>query len=369
MRKTVNGQIKESPARFLRTLCLLACLAAPTWAEASDHHGQVLANGLPLPGATITAIQGTSKRVTVSDEQGRYVFPDLADGTWKIHIEIQCFAPIDQEISAASSSSGSTWELKILPLEQILAQTKIVKATPAPKLPESKAGSAPELPRPTEDSAQANDGLLVNGSVNNAATSQFSMAQAFGNTRKGTKSLYNGGLGFVIDNSALDARPYSLSGLDAPKSSYNRVNAIASLGGPLNIPHLMPHGPNFFLIYQWLRNNDAAIQTGLVPTAAQRSATDSAAQALLALYPLPNVAGNRSYNYQVPVLNPRIRTTCNYVSTSRSMQRTSSTDSSPCKVRVPTTPVSSASATPPIHSVRTPTSTGRIAWRPDSTAI
>ena len=298
-------RLKQSPARDLRVHCLLACLAVHAFARASDNHGQVLANGFPLPGATVTATQGATKHSTVSDETGRYIFPDLPDGTWKIHIEVQCFVPVDKEVSVTPGSSDSTWELKMLPLDQILAQTKVVKPpAAAPQMSEAKPVGTPEPPpKPAEESAQANDGFLVNGSVNNAATSQFSTAQAFGNTRKGIKSLYTGGIGFVIDNSALDARPYSLSGLQAPKSSYNRANAIFSLGGPLNIPHLMPRGPNFFVIYQWLRNSDAAIETGLVPTLAQRSATDPIAQALLALYPLPNVAANSSYNYQVPVLN------------------------------------------------------------------
>ena len=303
-RETLGWPTKGRPTRLLRGLCLLAGLAAASpGAQASDYRGQVLANGLPLPGATVTASQGGRERATVSDEQGRYVFPNLPDGTWKIHVEIQCFVPLDREVAVSASSSETSWELKILPLDQILAQTRLVKAAPAVTMSAPTPVVVAESPRPSEESAQANDGFLVNGSVNNAATSQFSQAQAFGNTRKGMKGLYTGGIGFVLDNSALDARPDSLSGLQAPKSSYNRANAIVSLGGPLNIPHMMPHGPNLFVIYQWLRNSDAAIQTGLVPTAAQRVATDPTAAALLALYPLPNVDGNNSFNYQVPVLN------------------------------------------------------------------
>ena len=47
-----------------------------------------------------------------------------------------------------------------------------------------------QLRLPDETAQRAADGLLVNGSVNNAATSQFSLAQRFGNTASG-KSLYN----------------------------------------------------------------------------------------------------------------------------------------------------------------------------------
>ncbi len=114
----------------------------------------------------------------------------------------------------------------------------------------------------------------------------------------------------TLGNSALDARPYSLSGQSVPKSQYNRFTFLATLGGPLHIPHLLPHGPNFFVAYQWTRNGDATTLTGLVPTAAERSGDlpfggvtpVTQAQELLKLYPLPNVSGNSLYNYQVPVI-------------------------------------------------------------------
>ena len=123
--------------------------------------------------------------------------------------------------------------------------------------PKPNDSNAAETPKPPEDPAPSpSDGLLINGSVNNAATSQFSLAPAFGNNRSGKKGLYTGGLGVILGNSALDARPYSLSGQNTPKPEYNRLTFLATLGGPLHIPHLLPHGPNFFVAYQWTRNGD-----------------------------------------------------------------------------------------------------------------
>ncbi len=110
------------------------------------------------------------------------------------------------------------------------------------------------------------------------------------------------------------------------------MTTVVTLGGPLNIPHLMYHGPTFFVGYQRTRDHDAAIESGLVPTAAERDGdlsgllnalgqpvavynpstglpftgaipVSSQAQALLKLYPLPNLAGNSRYNYQTQVLN------------------------------------------------------------------
>src|SRR4029079_14014177 len=90
--------------------------------------------------------------------------------------------------------------------------------------------------KPTsETNPDSNDGFLVNGSVNNAATSQFSLNQAFGNRRFNTRSLYNGGFRFTFDNSALDSRQYSLSGFSTPKPVYDRFTAGFVFGGPIRI--------------------------------------------------------------------------------------------------------------------------------------
>jgi hypothetical protein len=313
--------------RRLRVVRILVCAAmylmAPRLALASEYHGRVTFGGLPVPGATITATQGSQKIVAVTDQQGSYSFADLADGAWKIVVEMQCFSTMEQTVAIAPNLSAGSWELKLLSLDQIMAKAKEVKTEIKPVLsssgsatpgkseaPKPDDSGAAEKKAPEEPAASPSDGLLINGSVNNAATSQFSLAPAFGNSRSGKKGLYTGGLGLTLGNSALDARPYSLSGQSVPKSQYNRFTFLGTLGGPLRIPHLLPHGPNFFVAYQWTRNGDATTLTGLVPTAAERSGDlpfggvtpVTQAQDLLKLYPLPNVSGNSLYNYQVPVI-------------------------------------------------------------------
>jgi hypothetical protein len=298
------------------------CLMTSRVALASEYHGRVTFGGLPVPGATVSATQGSQKVVAVSDQQGYYSFADLADGTWKIQVEMQCFSTIEQTVTIAPNVPAGACELKLLSLDQIMAKAKEVKAEIKPVLnarndaapgkneaPKPDDSNAAEKKAPEEPVASPSEGLLINGSVNNAATSQFSLAPAFGNSRTGKKGLYTGGLGMTLGNSALDARPYSLSGQSVPKSQYNRLTFLATLGGPLNIPHVLHHGPNFFVAYQWTRNGDATTLTGLVPTAAERSGDllfgvtpVTQAQDLLKLYPLPNVSGNSLYNYQVPVI-------------------------------------------------------------------
>ena len=321
-------------------VCLLMVLGFARVAAASEYRGQITFGGLPLPGATVTITQGTKKLTAVSDQGGLFSFPDLTDGSWKIEIAMQCFSTVQADITASPATPAAKWELTLLPLDQI---TKLTKLPPAPlpspstvaKKPASSGSpteSVAEIPKPAEEQ-QSSDGFLVNGSVNNAATSRYSLDQAFGNRRSNSRGLYNGGLAAIYDNSATDARPYSLSGLNTPKASYNRITAIATLGGPLRIPHLLPRGPTFFVAYEWTRNHTAETESGLVPTEAERTGdlsglvnplgqplvvydpttglpypgnvvpVSSQAQALLELYPAPDIRGNSLYNYQVPVLN------------------------------------------------------------------
>jgi trimeric autotransporter adhesin len=327
------GRVRQ----ILYLVCTLVALAFPCLAAASEYHGQVTFAGLPLPGATVTATQGSKRLIAVTDQGGLYVFPDLADGLWTIDIEMQCFAPVHAEVAVSPTTPPAKSELTLLPLSQITALTKLPPAplpspTAAPALKKPSNDTVADMPKPPEEQ-QSSDGFLVNGSTNNAATSRFSLDQAFGNRRTNSRSLYNGGIAAIYDNSALDARPYSLSGLESPKAAYDRITALFTLGGPLNIPHLMPRGPNFFVAYQWTRNHNATSESGLVPTTDERMGNlssllnalgqpitvydpttklpfpgnivpvSSQAQALLQLYPLPNIPATSLYNYQVPVLN------------------------------------------------------------------
>ncbi len=302
--------------------CAVACLlmismVMTAGAHAAEQHGQVTYNGLAVPGAVIRATNGAQTFSTVSDQQGNYSFPDLPNGSWKIEVEMSFFSTLEQTITVAANSEGMInpgihWELKMLPLDQVLAKTKVVPVETkaamlreeTPEKPGAPKPAKTEVARSAEEAPQSNDGLLVNGSVNNAATSQFTIAPGFGNTRKGVTSLYTGGLAVILDNSALDARPYSLSGLSTPKSNYNLFTAAATIGGPIRIPRLLPRGPNFFVAYEWTRNQSAYTLSGLVPTLEQRAIMpiDPIAQALLAYYPLPNIANNANYNYQTGIL-------------------------------------------------------------------
>ena len=132
-------------------------------------------------------------------------------------------------------------------------------------------------------------------------------------TKNGTDA-YHGSAFEYLQNQALDANPYGSTG-KAPK----KFNTFGfSLSGPIVIPRLYDgHSKTFFFAdYEGNRRSTAVFQQYVVPTAADRNGdlsdiggpTISSAQisqtakALLAYYPLPNVAGatnqTQSINYQ-----------------------------------------------------------------------
>ena len=164
--------------------------------------------------------------------------------------------------------------------------------------------------------------MVVSGSSSGAIE-----RRAFGNARQGLGSMYQRDLSLILDNSALDARPYSLTGQNTEKPAYDHLRAGASFGGPLRIPHLLHGQGQFFVNYQATRNRNDSTTSSLMPGQAMRSgdfsqtisdpsngqpfpgnaipASRMAPQstALLKFYPLPNFPESAGYNYQIPLVS------------------------------------------------------------------
>ncbi len=333
----MGNQPNNLRARALRAL-FVSMLSGV--AVASEFRGRVDFSGVPVPGATVTLAQGAKTFTVVTDAQGFYYFGDVPDGEWRLTVRLFGFSPLDQEVTVAQAAAPASLELTMLPLDQMLAQAKTVQTLPSQPATELQARTAQAATKPAEEptpevqhrAEDANDGLLINGSQSNAATSKFTLDPAFGNRRSGSKALYTGGVAVHEENAALDARPYSITGLNTPKAQFNLLTGVVTLGGPLKIPHLLPRGPYFNLAYQWTRDTNQTTLSGLVPTAPEHAGDLSGqltpqgqpltiinprtgqpftgpvpvspqAQELLSLYPLPNIQGNTSYNYQTALLN------------------------------------------------------------------
>jgi trimeric autotransporter adhesin len=244
-------------------------------------------------------------------------------------------------------SPAASWELQLLPPEEIwriavdapappapaTARATSQSATPPPAAKAKPAFRSAELiasndltaPIDTErpDPAQnASDVLTINGSANNGAASPFALTPAFGNNRRSAHPLYTGGIGLTWDNAAWDARSFSLTGQDTPKPAYNHAQGSATFGGPVK-------RFNLSLNYQWARNRNASTQSARMPTSAERAGDFSQspmlvidpvsgapfpgnvvpqsrispqAEALLRFYPMPNFGQSSTYNFQVPLI-------------------------------------------------------------------
>jgi hypothetical protein len=351
-------RIPNSTFLILNSLVLLITAAHAAGAE---HTGQVTFGGVPVPGATVTASHGERKVIASTDEHGVYHITDLTDGTWSVRVEMLGFAPTNRDVTVAAGESPVIWELTLLPFAEITrgvetraSSTFGPKATPGAQSATAgfvRAEVAPAAYTPTtrttdqnlptdqvsgEGGLGAEDGFLINGSVNNGAASPFAQLRAFGNNRPGQRSLYNGGVGLLAGHSSWDARPYSFSGEQTAKPTYSDLHFLASFGGPLRIPGLIRNGANVFVGYQRISDHNASTQSAVMPTLLERegdfsrsrdsfgrpiSITDPTtgrpfagnvmppdrispqAAALLGYYPAPNLDEAGRFNYQSPVLN------------------------------------------------------------------
>jgi len=305
--------------------CAILCLMVMNLV-AAEHHGVVKFGNIPVPGATVTAAKDDKKFVAITDDNGFYSFPDLEDGTWKITVEMQAFAPQTKEIGVLAGAPGAEWDLKMLSLDEIKpvqqpapaappAGTAAPAASGTPAAPEQStpatpstanaapaakgkgkksAGNAPATPQAgfqridvnaSGDNGPANGGAASNAPpslaeaqsasdafVVNGSTSNGIERRAIGNGRKGPRSLFSGGIAFTnFDNDILDARNYSLTGEDTPRTPYTRFTLSGSVNGPLWIPHLFRWQGNFFLNFQTTRNRTATNNSQLMPTEAERN--------------------------------------------------------------------------------------------------
>ena len=217
-RGKANGELKECFNDAAHAHSSHWCSRQRLSLNASEYHGVVRFGGLPVPGAAVTAQKGDQTVTAITDPQGAYTFPDLADGTWNVRVDMLGFAVTKQDVTVAPNAPPAELELKMLPFAQIHAEVKTVApaattaaatpetpspAKPAPAKPgafqrtevnATNAGANAAPPAPGTDvaaapatselSQRAADGFLVNGSVNNGAASPFAQFGAFGNGRR-----------------------------------------------------------------------------------------------------------------------------------------------------------------------------------------
>ncbi len=404
------------------TLILVFCLFCVRAGKAQS--GFVRSAGQPIPGATVTATQGSQKFSTVTDADGHYGFPPLAAGNWSISVEMFGFEPLAQQADYAAVKGPVNIDIRLKEsatvrrLQQWAAAAgaqSTAGTLGAPDLSnqaiagagQSEAAGAGVSAGPAAGTGTAsNESFLISGSLspglaqgaqsdsgpdvrfggagldassgNSAASGgnapgfgqssnggfggggfggggfgggggrgrggfggpggrrpgQVAGAQ-FGNRRRRNQQIH-GQASFTIQNSALNAKPFSLNGLDIPQAAYAQTRFSFVMGGPLVLPKIVKDPKTqFFLTYFGTRAKTPELFTETVPTVAFRNgdfsqATQSLgtsavnapvtifnpathqpfannlipqnmvnpiAMGLLRFYPLPNEAGNAN-NYQ-----------------------------------------------------------------------
>ena len=339
----------------LWTFVLLALVAVSAHASAAGFAGRLIFADQPVPGASIIATKGDRQVTTVTNEQGAFAFADLENGVWSIRVEMPTFVTLTHDVTIPAEAPP-VWTLMLQSLEEMNATRPPAAAAPAPvaapaprpatstaaprpaaTTPTAAAAGSTNSPAPAADPppADANDGMVINGSVNNAAASPIAQPPAFGNNRRQGRSLYSGGIGFIYGNSALDSRPFAFGGVEPAKPNYQNARVTASFGGPIKLSPTLRKDPTFFVSFQHAGDHSASTLSGLVPTMAERMGDFSGvlnaagqpvrlidpttglpfpghmipgfrisqqAQALLELFPQPTLNGDNGLNFQAPVL-------------------------------------------------------------------
>ena len=133
--------------------------------------GTVRSGGQPIPGAVVAAAQGDQKLSTVTDENGKYHFANMAPGDWDFSVEIFGFTTLHKNLRIIAAPVPTDWELQIQarprPATQTRRQGGFQSVTLSANAAEAQqaAEAAPE-PAPVQSSGgDANESFLVNGSL------------------------------------------------------------------------------------------------------------------------------------------------------------------------------------------------------------
>ena len=120
----------------------------------------------------------------------------------------------------------------------------------------------------------------------------------FGNRRRRNQQIH-GQASFTLQNSALNAKPFSLNGLDIPQAAYAQSRFSFIVGGPLVLPKLVKDPKTqFFLTYFGTRAKVPKLFVETVPTLAFRNGDFSQATQSL---------GSSAVNAPVQIFDPSTR--------------------------------------------------------------
>lgn len=318
-------------------VCFVRGQEPPAQSAASYQVSGSVKNGkTPLPGVTVTAANTlTGKKFSVaSGLDGSFLLKNLPRGRYVVKVEFMGFATQTSDVVLNPENPSGKVEAELVLASRQQEQTERANsATSASRgfqslaLDNSLSGLAAGSQGNSAGAVSASDlaSLPMNGAGADVSTESVSVSgvqgrtQDFGNgneeelqqriqefrdrmQREGGAGGFGGfgggpgggpggpvmigrvGRGFDInkphgflyfqdDNSGLDARPYSLTGEESQKASYNQIRFGMMVGGPLKIPKLFDGGKTTFYTFGWngTRGSTPYDAFSTVPTVAERN--------------------------------------------------------------------------------------------------
>jgi hypothetical protein len=284
-----------------------------------DLTGVVKSANQPIPGATVSATQGTTIIVTTTNQNGYYSV-QLGQGVWVVEVTMVAFQPARKEFTVSNaareldftlqlresgttvrpggSTSAGALENQSQPESQPqneLVNNDAQQVAPAENVDDSNeafllSGTLSKGPSPNTapGSSQLQSGpgdqlggqgggtgnLNVAGFGSSGGSSRraarrgrvdAAAARQAGNRRRANE--IHGTLSFRLDNSALNAKPVSITGQDIPQPAYAQSRYTLAVGGPLVIPKIIKDPATFFFLnYFGTRNRNPYTAIETVPS-------------------------------------------------------------------------------------------------------
>ena len=139
----------NQPPGFVKFL-MCAVMVCPLVCAATRFSGSVRAADQFIPGATVTATQGTNKVVAYTDDNGRYSV-NLAPGIWDIQVDMLGFAPLHEQVTVGAQPVSKDWTMEMPRLGEAAAPKKpsnTASTSAAPSTQRRRYGGYPRNGQP-----------------------------------------------------------------------------------------------------------------------------------------------------------------------------------------------------------------------------
>jgi hypothetical protein len=213
--------------------------------ETRAQSGTVKSDGLPIPGASVSATQGERVLRTLTDENGAFQFTGMSPGIWVVEAQMFGFAPLRREVQVGDALTRIDLTLQ-LPARSAPGAPALLRPQQQPQgapqvqdigeVNDAAFGPPPDFSQFSADSS--NESFLVNGTVSRGLdTTQGDFRPDFpGGFGPG---MILGGPGGGIDVAQIQQLA-AANGITLPPEMLDR---LANAAGQLQTIRVGPDGP------------------------------------------------------------------------------------------------------------------------------